>query len=942
MSGLLAALVLELMRESLTGRHCRYREYVNGVATEEYLVSECGGKAAAFVSRSESGGSATALQKLRRVIRDHVAYDYDGATLVRTIPLWYNAKPARVFDPNPVVATNDTSLRDRNDAANAVPESAYRHVELPENSPYITIVDRQAPFIAPADLGAASLVFDREHDAFEDVSAYVHVDRTQRYLQSLGYTGAKQLVPYAVETDTHAAAGSDNSFFFPSSTQAGRGTLFFGTGGTDDAEDADLVVHEYGHAIHEWIAPGTFLGTFASQSRAISEAFGDYLAFSSHHEQRLASGRDPYCFADWDARCEGDDAGEQCGYPPGADCLRRLDTGRTMADYDRGDAAGTEHRNSAIWSGALIALFGSIGKRKTDILAIEQMFGAPPNPTFATMAQRMIGVDHLLFGGADVGAICAAMTARGIVMGADCAFTPRGELTLFPSAERSLAIPENNTDGVSSRITIDDPRAIERVLVRVDVAHPSRGDLRIVLTAPDGTRVILQQVSFDRTRDVHATFGLDAASFESLDAFHGRSANGTWTLNVADLRALDVGTLESWSLAIQFAGDVPRSERPAVSASAQVLPVVAHAIGADGLLFRTDVHLFSDVTRTATLVFTPSSADGRTTFSAAKVLVPAQQVVALRDLLPTLFAQTGTGSLVIDGDVLVTCRIYTALDGGTAGHLVEPVRGAAGLLRIDALPSDRGVNAGITNTTGAEARVDVQIDGTVTPKTLAPYSHLQFAIPRASSVGFSSTSPIAAYVSFAESASDRLYLAAGVPGTPVAPAIRAPGANGTSWQTGVMGGGGVAFVDPSGAQMTALTSGVHTDVLGTLFGLTQALGVIRVTPTMRVILRGRAGTASLVPRTGTGTIFPIQSGASFRANLTLSADETTVARVMVYDATDRVLEAFERALERNRLVQVSLSSAVVDGRVVVEGQGVHAWASVIDNLSGDSTIHGAR
>src|SRR6185436_10253221 len=176
MTGILAAVVLELMRESLTGTHCRYRD------GDEYVVMPC--VAAGFSPPSSVFGGLKPAAPLHRVIRDNIAYDYDGATLVRTIPLWYNAAPARVFDPNPVVATNDASLRDRNDAANAVPESAYRHVEV-EASPYVRIVDTQAPFIAPADPGD----YDRGQDGFEDTNALFHIDRTQRYLQSLGYLG---------------------------------------------------------------------------------------------------------------------------------------------------------------------------------------------------------------------------------------------------------------------------------------------------------------------------------------------------------------------------------------------------------------------------------------------------------------------------------------------------------------------------------------------------------------------------------------------------------------------------------------------------------------------------------------------------------------------------------------------------------------------------------
>ena len=64
--------------------------------------------------------------------------------------------------------------------------------------------------------------------------------------------------------------GADNSF----ATDHPKLELRFGKGGVDDAEDAEVILHEYGHAIH-------FAQNFSfasSQAGAISEGFGDYWA----------------------------------------------------------------------------------------------------------------------------------------------------------------------------------------------------------------------------------------------------------------------------------------------------------------------------------------------------------------------------------------------------------------------------------------------------------------------------------------------------------------------------------------------------------------------------------------------------------------------------------------------------------------------------------------
>ncbi|HEX7707211.1 MAG TPA: proprotein convertase P-domain-containing protein, partial [Thermoanaerobaculia bacterium] len=619
---------LELVRDSLTGTHCRYREYVAGLPTDYWVTQPCAPQRQgelSIVTRqplTHEGRRFVEGRVIRRVIVEEAPlqpylHDYDDATgeLLRRVPFFHRSRAARVFDPNPVVTLNDPGLQNQNDSPFAVPPSAYHDVELrdvaesgPLRGPHVTIVDRQAPAIAPAD-ASGSLLFDRSEPGFEDVNAYFHVDRNQRHLQALGYTGSRRVVPYSIEIDTHAAGGADNSFFLPSPPRPGYGTLYFGTGGTDDAEDADLIVHEYGHAILEWISPGTFGGSFASQSRALGEGFGDYWSYGAHYEARLASGRDLFCLADWDARCWLDAPESGCVYPPGSDCLRRVDSPKTMSDYEMGDSAGLEHRNGAIWASALreihqalVARHGTTeGRRISDSIVVESMFGAPPQPSFAAIARQMLEADRLLTGGLHRAPICAAMTSRSIL--SSCDDYPRGEFTLVQSSGRGLPIPENTAAGVISLLTINDTRSIERLLVRVDIAHPSRGDLRIELIAPDGTTVVLQPLSLDRTADVRVTFGLTATPLESLDIFRGRSAAGVWQLVVRDLRPLDIGTLLSWGLMIQFEGDDPLASRPRVG-PAQVVPVVANVFGAGMTRYLSDVRIANRGTeaRLATLV----------------------------------------------------------------------------------------------------------------------------------------------------------------------------------------------------------------------------------------------------------------------------------------------------------------------------------------------------
>lgn len=870
-------------------------------------------------------------QYLRRIVQEApfkpFAYDYDRVTgaLVRRVPLFFHAtQPARVFNPNPVVATNDPSLRDNSDAATAVPEHAYELTSLDLLGPHARLVERQSPS-APLPDPNAPLLFDRGDDRFEPVNASWHIERTQRHLQSLGYVGARQLVPYAIEVDALAANGADESFFLPIA-QTGRGALFFGTGGTDDAEDADLVVHEYGHAILEWIAPGTFTGTFGSEARALSEGICDYLAFSQHYDERVASGRDRFCFADWDARCAGS---ENCAYPPGSDCLRRLDSPRTMADFSRSDTSGTEHRNGQIWSSALRELFLAIGKPVTDTLVIESVFSVPPDPSYAVMARRMIETDRLLYDGTHAAAICTAFTARGIAV--SCDGTPRGELTLVPSPARGIAIPDVNPTGITSELVVNDTRTIERVAVRVDVDHSARGDLRIELHAPDGTRVVLQNPSGDITSGIHATYGIDASTAESLDVLRGISAAGTWRLVVADVRTRDAGVLQSWGLVFQFAGDEPLADRPR-SDRRQMIPVVAHVFGAGATTYVSNVDLanVTSTPQTATLIFTRSGANGLDDFSAVDVHLEPGHSASFDDIVSGLFFTTGSGSLEVLGEVRATSRLENERG---LGQEIPPGRFS---FRFDLHgleePNAR-YNVGITEARGIATRVVV--DGREI--VLQPFSHVQF--PADANVVVTSELPILAYLSQVDTASgDAMFITQQENG--IAPAISALGADRTLWRTDFW-----SDVPWRGFYRGAEISGgpgAYFDVVGHSFPNTAGPFGVEQPGGLR-ITNGRA--SQYIPfRQLTDRplqhLIGLENDESHRTNIGMVAGMFGFAEVVVFDAGGREVERQLLALNEG-LAQIGIGARISGGRAEVRALGIlrgRAWASVIDRRSGDAAF----
>jgi subtilisin-like proprotein convertase family protein len=838
-------------RQSLTATYRHYKRIVDGLEVVDGDVIEKVGASAATAApltvAAASRGLALrvngTLRRVRRTVIEEASFrpyaEYrDAATgeVLRRDALFWNAK-ARVFVTNPVAKLNDPTLADGNNAASAVPDAAYSLVDLPEDfapsgllaGPNVKIVDVDAPFTTAHADAAQPLLFERSQPQFEEVNAYFLIDRTKRYLQSLGYTGSRALVAYPIPVDPHAVNGTDNSFYV-SGAVTGRGQLFFGDGGTDDAEDADIVLHEFMHSVQDWLAPGVFGGTPSSQSRALSEAIADYWAFSSTYAETVASGRDAACLGDWDARCAGDASSELCGYPAGADCLRRVDSSKTMANYSTADNSGTEHRNGEIWSSAMrdvfLALTGryglDTGKPLADTIVLESMFGTTPNPSFAYEARRLLESDRALTGGANAATICSAMTARGILGGGDCSVSPRGEVTLFQSAQHGLAIPDVSPDGVVSTLTIDDPRAIERLSVTVDIAHPVNGELQLILTAPDGTTAMLQEVSPSRSPATVVTFGRDAQPVQSLDLFRGRSARGVWKLTVRDLFAGNSGALVSWSLVVQFAGDQPLTARPLANATRRIIPVVAHLNGENGSLFRSDLVLFNrgSAPQTVSALLTPSGANGTTAFFAAKLQVLPQQVLTIRDIVASLFATSGSGSLDLqfDGDaLLVWSSLYDATPHGRLAQTIESVAPATAIGRGESAyvtPVVRRsatfrTNAGVAEIAGGSGVVRITMQSLGFPVgqfrevgaidvPIAPFSHAQVALVATSFPGTFTTARIemvsgnarvVAYGSLIENRSgDPAYLPArsfpALPATLTVPVIgSASGIAGTVWMS---------------------------------------------------------------------------------------------------------------------------------------------------------------
>jgi zinc metalloprotease ZmpB len=306
-----------------------------------------------------------------------------------------------VFVPNPVQSLGDESLTDQKDADGAVPGAAYHDVALTHldgsgflNGDYAAVKSSTGnPAYSPTN----TFRYTRQQDEFEQVMAYYWVTESQKYIHSLGFGEWLRPIDDQPQRVRINQLGVDNSF----ATDHPVLELRFGKGGVDDAEDAEVILHEYGHAIH--FSQGF---SFASEEAgAISEGFGDYWAVTVSDVVAKSLGvpeREPLpCVADWDST-------SYTSMVP--HCLRRLDTNL----HYPGDLNGEVHHDGQIWSRALWDIRQNLGNATADTIILQGSFDFP-GTTMPDLATRTVAAAQQLYGTAAAKVVRQAFIDRGIL-----------------------------------------------------------------------------------------------------------------------------------------------------------------------------------------------------------------------------------------------------------------------------------------------------------------------------------------------------------------------------------------------------------------------------------------------------------------------------------------------------------------------------------------------
>jgi hypothetical protein len=135
--------------------------------------------------------------------------------------------------------------------------------------------------------------------------AYYWVTEAQKYIQSLGFGSTRRPINEESQDIRINQLGQDNSF-----SRDTKDLLTFGKGGVDDAEDAEVILHEYGHAIQDSQQTPHGFG-LTVESGSIGEGFADYWAVTVSNV--IAPTPDAPCVADWDSVSYTSETPHACG-----------------------------------------------------------------------------------------------------------------------------------------------------------------------------------------------------------------------------------------------------------------------------------------------------------------------------------------------------------------------------------------------------------------------------------------------------------------------------------------------------------------------------------------------------------------------------------------------------------------------------------------------------
>ena len=229
--------------------------------------------------------------------------------------------------------------------------------------------------------------FTRSDRPFKEVMVYFHIDAWRNATSRSSASTRSQ----PADRGPHRRPTPTTSHYSPTTK-----SLVFGTGGVDDAEDAEIILHDMATPFRtirfRYGAPRTKPG-------AMGEGFGDYFAGSFFAESKPQP-LDPQS-------ATGDAVAYSGAEPPLAPCGQQQEG--PQGRYQR----GPRRRRNLV--GRLWELRGLLGRRGSDRLVLAHHFLLKKDASFEDAAKALILADANLNHGKNEAAIRAIFVRPGIL-----------------------------------------------------------------------------------------------------------------------------------------------------------------------------------------------------------------------------------------------------------------------------------------------------------------------------------------------------------------------------------------------------------------------------------------------------------------------------------------------------------------------------------------------
>ncbi len=234
----------------------------------------------------------------------------------------------------------------------------------------------------------------------EEAMGYFHINAVHDRWRSVGFRGLDRRLPIFVNVaGTDGGPGLDNSLY--SRNRKFRKTGFLGFGAGDQFEnaalDAEIVYHEYGHAVLDKLRPEFLDSTESVYPLSLHEAVGDISAAALSGNPKL-----------FDFGFSSRDTHQYFG--------RKLNNKNRFPKsvIDKTFHLAEPHHTGLILGGSWWDLQKQIGAIPAQQLLFESFHLLPANPDFFDVRDAMIAADGALHSSANTAAIQKAFAKHGI------------------------------------------------------------------------------------------------------------------------------------------------------------------------------------------------------------------------------------------------------------------------------------------------------------------------------------------------------------------------------------------------------------------------------------------------------------------------------------------------------------------------------------------------